>query len=38
MPKQIENLTFEIEGVKTKKEINTNDIVSPKKVKCDLCE
>ena len=35
---QIENLTFQLEVDKTNKEINTNDVVSQNKVKCDLCE
>ena len=31
-------LTSELEVVKTKKEINTNDILGENKIKCDLCE
>ena len=38
MSQQIENLTFEVKVIKTDKEINTNDIVSQIKVKCNLCE
>ena len=38
MSQQIEYLTSELEFVKTKKEINTNDILSEKKIKCDSCE
>jgi hypothetical protein len=37
MSQQIEHLTFELEVVKSKKEINSNNI-SSEKVKCDLCE
>ena len=38
MSQQIEYLTIELEVVKTKKEINTNDILSENKIKCDSCE
>ena len=37
MSQQIEDLTIELEVVKTKKEINSNDISTEQK-RCDLCE
>ena len=37
MSQQIEDLTLELEVVKSKKEINSNDI-SSEKIMCDLCE
>ena len=38
MSQQIEYLTIELEFVKTKKEINTNDILRENKIKRDSCE
>ena len=38
MSQQIDNLTIELEVVKTKKEINTNEISSEKEIKCDTCD
>ena len=38
MSQQIDKLIIELKVVKSKKEINTNDISSEKEIKCDLCE
>ena len=38
MSQKIDKLTIELEVVKSKKIINTNDISSEKEIKCDLCE
>ena len=38
MSQKIDKLSIELEVVKTKKEINTNDIPSEKEIKCEVCE
>ena len=38
MSQKIDKLTIELEVVKSKKEINTNDITNEKEIKCDSCE